>query len=361
MKSVRHFVGLGIAIACALAVANKACATVDAIEYYHAGFDHYFVTAFPEEAAALDNGTIRGWVRTGQRFAIDTEAATGSSPVCRFFSTSFDPKSSHFYTANPGECTAVKGNPNWRFEAIAFYVKTPAGSGMCTSGSKVYRLYNNGKGGAPNHRYTTSATVRATMMSQGWIPEGNGVEGVVFCTSDAAVVDLAYAKSQQLIGGTWSISYTFGSAYTDTFHCTSIETNTASNSANLPYYVWCTNKYQESALATWAVDLGRIILVSKLSTAWDVYLFDFTSANAIAGCYYFDYGQSNPYSDGCTHPLTGIRLGTNVKIHVESDVRDEFARKLDRGMRSPDASSAMDVSSSAAIRELIRHLRSVSP
>jgi hypothetical protein len=31
----------------------------------------------------------------------------------------------------------------------------------------LYRLYNNGKGDAPNHRYKTNATTRSEMIAQG--------------------------------------------------------------------------------------------------------------------------------------------------------------------------------------------------
>mgnify|MGYP000208009016 CR=1 FL=1 len=34
------------------------------------------------------------------------------------------------------------------------------------------RLYNDGQGGAPNHRYTTLVTIRDAMLAQGWIAEG---------------------------------------------------------------------------------------------------------------------------------------------------------------------------------------------
>jgi hypothetical protein len=45
----------------------------------------------------------------------------------------------------------------------------------------LYRLYNNGQGQAPNHRYTTSVVVRVSMIAAGWIPEGNGADGVIGC------------------------------------------------------------------------------------------------------------------------------------------------------------------------------------
>jgi hypothetical protein len=35
----------------------------------------------------------------------------------------------------------------------------------------LYRLYNNGQGGAPNHRYTVDPTVRAAMIARNWSPE----------------------------------------------------------------------------------------------------------------------------------------------------------------------------------------------
>ena len=46
----------------------------------------------------------------------------------------------------------------------------------------VYRMYNNGQGGAPNHRYTTDLAVRAQMLVQGWIAEGYGKIGVIMCS-----------------------------------------------------------------------------------------------------------------------------------------------------------------------------------
>jgi len=51
----------------------------------------------------------------------------------------------------------------------------PDAAGNCRGGTvPLYRLYNDGKTGAPNHRYTTSLAVRAEMVAQGWIPEGSG-------------------------------------------------------------------------------------------------------------------------------------------------------------------------------------------
>ena len=45
----------------------------------------------------------------------------------------------------------------------------------------VYRLYNNGRGAAPNHRFTTDLAVRSQMLAQGYVAEGYGI-GVSMCS-----------------------------------------------------------------------------------------------------------------------------------------------------------------------------------
>ncbi len=167
-----------------LAIAAQAVAqTQAAVEYYYADWDYYFETSFPDEIAILDGGAFGGvWRRTGQTFTVWSQPASGSSSACRFFSTSFAPKSSHFYTPFDSECATVKNNPDWQFEAIAFHLGLPDPAGTCPVGTKVlYRLYNNGMGGAPNHRYTTSLAVFNHMKDAGWIFEGNGLTGAFAC------------------------------------------------------------------------------------------------------------------------------------------------------------------------------------
>ena len=155
---------------------------VRAVEYYHAAFDHYFLTTIEDEITKLDNGTFVGWTRTGVGIDMDIGAPAGTVPVCRFFSASFAPKSSHFYTPVAAECATVKQNSVWTFEGEVFSVTLPDATGGCPAGRvAVYRLYNDGQGGAPNHRYTTSLSIRATMIDRGWVPEGLGSLGVIMC------------------------------------------------------------------------------------------------------------------------------------------------------------------------------------
>lgn len=152
------------------------------IEYYHPGFDHYFMTASRDEVAILDDGLLPMWKRTGQSFKANPLDALGMANVCRFFSVAFAPKSSHFYTPSVSECALTKLNPDWAFEAEVFSVSPVSASGACADATvPLYRLYNNGMGGAPNHRYTTGLSIRAVMLAAGWIPEGYGTDGVTGC------------------------------------------------------------------------------------------------------------------------------------------------------------------------------------
>jgi hypothetical protein len=159
--------------------------TAVAVEYYYAAWNFYFVTASPAEIAALDGGAFGGlWKRTGQQFNVYTLAGApaSSSTVWRFFSTIFAPKSSHFYTANVVEYNALVNGIGWQLEGPVFSTPMPASNGACSVGSiPIYRMYNNGQGGAPNHRFTTDFTVRAQMLAAGWIAEGQGI-GVGFCS-----------------------------------------------------------------------------------------------------------------------------------------------------------------------------------
>lgn len=158
--------------------------TSAAIEYYHAVFDHYFLTAIADEITKLDNGTFAGWARTSKSFNVYATAGAGATtvPVCRFFSTAFGIKSSHFYSGLSNECTGLQSNKDWQLEGFVFNVSLPASDGGCPAGHiPVYRVYNNGQGAAPNHRFTTDLGVRKQMLARGFVPEGNGA-GVSMCS-----------------------------------------------------------------------------------------------------------------------------------------------------------------------------------
>jgi hypothetical protein len=179
-----------IGLAIGLAFAGWATAqTQTAVEYYYADWNFYFETSFPDEIAALDGGAFGGaWRRTGQTFQVWPSFVDVSSvATCRFFSVAFAPKSSHFYTPFANECAIVKTNAAWQYEAIAFYIALADANGMCPAGTMpLYRAYNNGMGGAPNHRYTINLALLNQMIAAGWIFEGNGLTKVFACVPPSA-------------------------------------------------------------------------------------------------------------------------------------------------------------------------------
>ncbi len=178
----------------ALAV-NAPGGSVEVVEYYNAALDHYFISADPAEIAVLDGGAFGGaWKRTGGTFpalgrAWGRRRHRAGVPLLRNRSLSARRSrigpNSHFYTADPNECAFVKtawqsiatdglSYPAWTFETNAFAVRLPVG-GACPAGTQpLYRTYNNGARGDPNHRYSTQASVLQSMA--GWV-----FEGLVMC------------------------------------------------------------------------------------------------------------------------------------------------------------------------------------
>jgi photosystem II stability/assembly factor-like uncharacterized protein len=155
-----------------------------AIEFHHAAFDHYFVSADVDEIAALDDGAFFGWQRTSDGFRVATVNDAGTVPTCRFFGVGFAPLSSHFYTPYPAECEGLKTNPAWLYERVAFALAMPDPvTRGCPPGTRgLYRAWNQNRQGAPNHRFTADldATFYWTLW-QGWQHEGNADTLVFAC------------------------------------------------------------------------------------------------------------------------------------------------------------------------------------
>ena len=160
--------------------------TVDVAEYYHAEFNHYFMTGSPAEKALLDAGNFPGWARTGFGFVAYApgSGAPGTSPVCRFYGRPEAGIDSHFYSALPSECADVetKYASSWRKESSnVFEVSLPnPQNGWCPDATTpLYRAYN-GKPNA-NHRYSIETKGQNDMKVSGWQPEGLTSAGIVMC------------------------------------------------------------------------------------------------------------------------------------------------------------------------------------
>ena len=164
---------------------NTIAETEIATEYYHAGFNHYFHTADVIEAELLGDGLFDdNWHRTFEFWRVWTAPGAGRMPVCRLFSATFAPKSSHFYTRIASECAERAAGGVWQLESTAaYYLAATDSLGNCAAGTApLYRIYNRSMSGAPNHRLTASRTLRDQMVSQGWEAEGDGVDVIYACT-----------------------------------------------------------------------------------------------------------------------------------------------------------------------------------
>ena len=154
---------------------------VDVIEFYNAPLNHYFLTAVPEEAAAIGQGVVGpDWLRTGFSFHSFAAATTtaGAVDVCRFFGTPEIGPSSHFYTANPVECAAVKANPRWLYEGIAFRAILPLAGACPPATAPVIRFFWPGEDvSRSRHRYVRDAGEMVRMRAMAWLEEGP-----VFCS-----------------------------------------------------------------------------------------------------------------------------------------------------------------------------------
>jgi hypothetical protein len=170
----------GFALALLLSASGSAHAgLVDAIEYYDASLDHYFVTTLQNEINALDGGQFPGWQRTGLSFQVydASTALFGVVPVCRFYGVPAAGLDSHFYSASVTECNLVKQRyPGaWMLESDnVFEVFLPdVATGQCSAGSiPIYRAWNNRVDS--NHRYTTDPATQQAMIAQGYLAEGYG-------------------------------------------------------------------------------------------------------------------------------------------------------------------------------------------
>jgi len=141
--------------------------TVTAVEYFNAALNKYFVTALPNEIAALDGGAFGGmWIRTGRQFnvyALD-DAPASSSTVWRFVDTTFG--SSHFYTANVAEYDALVSGyvSGWQLEGPVFNAPLPASDGTCPAAP----FRSTGCTATARMVYQTKGLPRAAATSRRW-------------------------------------------------------------------------------------------------------------------------------------------------------------------------------------------------
>jgi hypothetical protein len=156
---------------------------VQVVEYSNPGLHQYVLTSAPTEIAALDAGQVPGWVRTGQQI----HGLVEGIGVCRYFAVTSIATSHWYFTDNVPYCGAhaQQAYASSLIEYVledprVFSVEPPGYDGWCPYATiALYGLYD----GIIGHRYTTDRAIRASMIAQGWIPEGLGSDGVFGCVA----------------------------------------------------------------------------------------------------------------------------------------------------------------------------------
>jgi len=178
-----------------IAAAPRSEDLVPVVEYYNGTLDQFFITSNPDEMRALDDGSTRDWLRTGEVFVALPVSRTASpergNAVCRYYGRPQAGNNSHFLSASREECAAVGARfpLEWQLETSeAFRAYLPdMTTGVCADGTlPVYRGFNNLP--HPNHRYSLSMSMiqsMSTYLGNGqrvpWIAEGYGPDRVAMC------------------------------------------------------------------------------------------------------------------------------------------------------------------------------------
>jgi hypothetical protein len=215
-----HTVAMVILCAAQLApMAGAAGAGMVTVTEYQVGGVPKFLTASSEEVRALDANPAYGkneppsfLARTGVEFKAFDAAETGTVPVCRFYQASIGVHPSHFYTAFADECDALKRNPDWVYEGVAFHALPASPEGACAAGSTpMYRRFAVNRNGpvdlpprawSPLHVFSPSSKWRSVADGY-WSREGLGPDGVAFCVP--AFHDVATEQSAEIVRSGWDI------------------------------------------------------------------------------------------------------------------------------------------------------------
>ena len=303
------------------AIPPASAGLVKAIEY--AG-DHLFLTTHPAEIAALDSGAIPGWQRTGVELWVHNAPEPGLVPVCRFYSVAFAPRSSHFYSADATECEALKSNPDWNYEGTAFYARLPDANGYCQTGSApIYRWFNNGHGGVPNHRYTPYQSQTPALV--GWTKEG--VEpggGASLCMHWGPDHAFDLAKPRQVVmdslrRGTWEftvsrkdrpLAFRIGSFRID--FSASPDPSRHPFVADFPEGSMSYQRGAAYGYAYWDHGMGEIITLLSSDDGWsmgeyETMTFYFVGRDALVGCLFEPWNWLTQEASPC-HALEARRL-----------------------------------------------------
>ena len=164
-----------------------------AVEYYHLGLDHYFVSSLAPDIDSLDSGRAAGWARTGETYKVMPIASgtppTGVfGPVCRFL---IPPQrgDSHFFSVSVDECNTVLQLFDDRPELRRLRSRDAERVFRRASGRGDGRLPGRPPAALPamepagrfEPSLRRSAAIKAQMVAHGYFAEGYGPDAVAMC------------------------------------------------------------------------------------------------------------------------------------------------------------------------------------
>ena len=178
---VADSLGATASAAKSITVAGGGVATpVTVVEFYNASLDHYFITYVADEIAKLDNGTFKGWARTGQSFKVYAATQSGTSAVCRIYIPP-GKGDGHFFGRDANECDGtMTKNPTFILESphVPLSVSADARQLRRGTGAGLSRVQQ------PRRRQSSlhdDRAMRDQMVAKGWLAEGDGADTVVMC------------------------------------------------------------------------------------------------------------------------------------------------------------------------------------
>jgi uncharacterized protein (DUF1800 family) len=190
----------GLMVWLAVSALPVKAATTDAVEYYHAASNHYFLTSNPGEVAFMD--TSPNWRRTGASFKAwptFSDAPAGAIAAC-VYNAPVIGADVRFYSVDAGECSFLSTFDLTTYGGVQFFAM-PAVNGACAADLQPIRrgFFNNGQGSI-NFRYSTTLSAAQDSLDRGWTD--NGVTLCVPGTSTAQRADTIRFLRQASFGPT---------------------------------------------------------------------------------------------------------------------------------------------------------------
>lgn len=128
------------------------------------------------------------------------------------------------------------------------------------------------------------------------------------------------SNTSKLVGGTWTFAYTIStSLFTNDYTFTTVDTTPDSNG---DYYAYGTGTYGDNVIGGYDVLANDWSVLDPGSIIDRFFVFSFTDANHVSGCYY----QVNPPGSGIfssCYPMSGLRSNAVVMhaINAESIIK----------------------------------------